>query len=179
MSPVFSREILGIERASVTFSFREQESRSRPYITDYESGIDAALIALYQGWIETILDFSNTSRIAYERHGQVGGVAGTLIALANSLIKPLASTLASVTCFGRGIYASVNALLLSDRGDEACIGNTLGLDLTRLETTGDDEQVIHTASQVTGYAPEQCQQILSHFDEVKRRRGAISQEDST
>ena len=179
VSPVFPWEILGIKRASVILSFREQEFRSRPYITNYESGIDAALIALYQGWIESMLDFSSTSRIAYERHGQVGSVAGTLIAVANSLIKPLASTLASVTWLGRGIYASVNALLLSDRGDEACTDNTLGLDLTRLETLDDDEQVIRTASEVTSYSPEVCQQILSHFDEVKRRRGAISHEDSS
>jgi hypothetical protein len=174
---LFFGEVLGIERTSVFFS-SEQELRSRPYITNYESGIDAALLGLYHGWNEGILEFSNASRIGYERHGQAGSVAGTLIAVANSLIKPLVSTLASVTWLGRGIYAGINALLLSNRCDEACIANTLGLDLTRLKKPADNEQVIDTASHVTGYAPAVCQQILSQFDGVKRRR-SMSHEDST
>ena len=169
------RESLAFERERI-FSFSEQELRSRPYITDYESGIDAALLALYHGWNEGILEFSNTPRIAYERHGPVGSVAGTLIAVANSFLKPFASTLASVTWLGRGIYATFNSFLLSNHGDEACLANTIGLDLAGLEKTDEKEQVIQRASKVTGYQPAVCQQILSQFDEVKRR-WKVSQDD--
>lgn len=54
----------------------------------------------------------------------------------------------------------------------ACIANTSGLNLRRLETSADNEQMMDAVACVTGYAPAVYQQILSRFDEVQRRRAS-------
>ena len=157
------------------YVFSDREFRPRPYVVDFESGIDAAILAVYYGWIDGINDLLNTPRIAYERHGPLGGVAGTFIALANSLIKPLVGTLSSATWLCRGLYASVNNPMLQNDEDEASAANTLGLDVSDIVSDdGSDEpdpdDILQTAAETTGFKPDVCKRILHQFDKIKRKR---------
>lgn len=150
----------------------EQEYRSRPYIADFESGIDAALLSLYRGWYDGVNGLMNTPRIAYERHGQWGGVAGTAIAVVNTLVKPFVGTLSSITWFCRGLYASAYEMILTDGDEEEIlIENTLNVDVADLE--GSPQELIQAASEVSKYSVEICEQILTQFDQIKERSGSI------
>ena len=165
--------------------FSESELRCRPYVTDFESGASAAILGVYYGWLDGINDLKNTPRIAYERHGPLGGVAGTLIALANGLLKPLVGTLSSVTWLCRGLYASVNNPMLNDKDDEANTVNTLGLSSSSSSSSDmilDNEQqqyndsiseVAIEAAMATGFKPEQCKRILFEFNKIKKQRSDI------
>ena len=120
-------------------------------------------------------DIVNTPRIGYERHGRLGGLAGTLIGIANVVIKPVAGTLSSLTWFCRGIYANVNNRALVDKGLEALPMHTLGLK-SSFPTTNNREQFQHSkdinqavkfASKATGFSSDVCRQIISDFDSMK------------
>jgi hypothetical protein len=141
--------------------------------------MNAAILAVYYGWIDGINDLMNTPRIGYERHGPLGGVAATLIALTNSLLKPLVGTLSSITWFCRGVYASVHNPVLDDNDEETSAANTLGLNSSALDMTCDDEeqqyddnisQVAVEAAATTGFKPAVCKRILFEFDEIKRQQ---------
>lgn len=157
------------------YVFSDGELRPRPYVVDLESGINAAILSVYHGWIDGINDLVNTPRIAYERHGTLGGVAGTLIALANSLIKPLVGTLSSATWFCRGVYASLTNPMLNNDEDEASAANTLGLDVSDVVSDEssyeqDPDDILQTAAETTGFKPEVCKRILHQFDKIKRKQ---------
>ena len=150
----------------------EEEYRSRPYIADFDSGIDAALLSLYHGWHDGMTSLMHIPRAAYERHGTLGGIAGTAIAVVNTVVKPFAGTLSSITWFCRGFASSVNQWLLNDGEDEeALIENTLNIDSTMLDASR--EEAIRNASEVSGFSPETCEQILAQFDQIKERLGPI------
>ena len=133
--------------------------------------------------MDGINDLVNTPRIGYERHGSLGGIAGTLIALTNGLLKPLVGTLSSITWLCRGLYASVNNPMLAEQEDEASAINTLGLDISSSSSSSDisldseqhqedDEnisQIVSEASTATGYPPEVCKRILRKFDKIKNQ----------
>lgn len=146
------------------------------------------MLGVYYGWLDGINDLKNTPRIAYERHGPLGGVAGTLIALANGVLKPLVGTLSSVTWLCRGLYASVNNPMLNDEDDEANPANTLGLSSSSSSSSSssdmilDNEQqqyydsiseVVIEAATATGFKPAQCKRILFEFDKIKKQRSDI------
>lgn len=158
--------------------FSESELRARPYVTDFESGLNAAILAVYYGWIDGVNDLLTTPRIAYERHGRLGVVAGSLVAVANGLIKPLVGILSSPTWLCRGLYASVNNPMLNDQEDEASAINTLGLQTSPSspDITLDNEQseqVVAEAAAATGFKPEVCKRILHQFDKIKRKRADL------
>lgn len=140
--------------------------------------MNAAILAVYYGWVDGINDLLNTPRIAYQRHGPVGGVAGTLIALANSFIKPLVGTLSSATWLCRGFYASINNPMLNDKEDEAGVSNTLGIDVSDIVSDDgsyepDPEDILQTAVETTGFKAEVCKRILHQFDKIKRQRSEL------
>ena len=117
-------------------------------------------------------DLLNTPRVGYERHGKLGGVAGTLVGLANGILKPVTGTLSSLTWFCRGIFAHINNNALIGKGTEAYPVNTLGLDSSAI-ANGKQKQhsndINQVASAVSGFSPEVCQQIISEFDNIKKR----------
>jgi hypothetical protein len=109
----------------------------------------------------------------------LGGIAGTLVAVANSLLKPAAGTLSSVTWLCRGVFATINNIMIVDKGEEACTFNTLGLASSSANTTQDKQQqqnndnisqTANAASAITGFEQEVCKQIVSEFDEIKKQR---------
>ncbi len=113
----------------------------------------------------------------------MGALVGTLVALANGLLKPLVGTLSSVTWLCRGFYASVNNPMLGDKDDEVSAVNTLGLDTSpsSSDMTLDNEQqqqqnddnisqAVSEASVRTGLKSELCKHILYEFDKIKRQR---------
>ncbi|CAF1156435.1 unnamed protein product [Didymodactylos carnosus] len=164
---------------SVYDPYSASEIRSRPYIINFKSGVNAAILSLCYGWKDGITDLVNTPRIAYQRHGKLGSVAGTLVALANGIVKPAVGTLSSVTWLCRGLYASLNQFLVGDKGEEACTNNTLGLVSPLPDTTDEEQQQQNgnnisraaiAASAVTGFQPQVCQQILLEFDEIKKQQ---------
>ena len=141
---------------------------SRPYVVDFSTGIHAAKFSLIYGWKAGYADLLNTPRIAYERHGKLGGVAGAFLGLANGILKPVVGTLSSLTWFCRGVYANVSNESLVDKGTEACAVNTLGLDASS-SPVANDEEVAKSASNISGFSVEVCRQIISEFDEIKKQ----------
>jgi hypothetical protein len=157
--------------------FSESSVYSRPYVIDFDTGFHAAIISIIRGWKDGINDLINTPRIGYERHGKLGGVAGTLVGLANGILKPVVGTLASLTWFCRGIYANINNKALADKGLEASPINTLGLDSSSSTTINraqkqDSNNIHQAASKISGFSPEICQQIISEFDNIKKESTA-------
>jgi hypothetical protein len=134
--------------------------------------MNAAILSVYHGWNDGISDIMNTPRIGYQRHGRLGGVAGTLVAVANGIIKPLVGTLSAVTWLCRGVYASVNKIALADEGEEASAVNTIGLDSSSTTDNANDDisEADTTIATETGFKPEVCKRILSQFDEIKKQR---------
>ena len=144
----------------------ESPVHSRPYVVDFKTGFSAAVLAVINGWKDGYTDLLNTPRIAHERHGHLGSIAGTFIGLTNGIFKPLVGTLSSLTWLYRGLYGNINNESLIDRGTEACTVNTLGLDPSFSPLTN-EEQAIQIASTLTDFSPEICREILSQFDQIK------------
>ncbi|UJR14428.1 hypothetical protein I4U23_001425 [Adineta vaga] len=158
---------------------------SRPYVVDFDTGFYEAILALIRGWRNGLTDIVNTPRTGYERHGTLGGIAGTFIGIANVIIKPVGGTLSSLTWFCRGIYANINNHALEDKGLEASPTNTLGLKSSpsignnreRFQHSNDINQIAKAASKVTGFSPEVCQQIISDFDNIKNQASTKDSHD--
>ncbi|CAF1365553.1 unnamed protein product [Adineta ricciae] len=155
--------------------YSPSSTSSRPYVVDFDTGFYEAILALIRGWRNGLTDIVNTPRIGYERHGRLGGIAGTLIGIANVVIKPVAGTLASLTWFCRGIYANANNRALVDKGLEALPMHTLGLkssspttnNRAQFQHSKDIDQAVKFASKATGFSPDVCRQIISDFDSTK------------
>ncbi|CAF1106454.1 unnamed protein product [Adineta ricciae] len=164
--------------------YNEQELRSRPYVVDFNSGVNAAILAVYYGWTDGVKELLETPRIGYGRHGPIGGAAGTLIGLVNGLLKPVVGTLSSLTWLCRGFYASFNNSLLNNKDDEADVANTIDLDLSTLNLAQNnlqDEQSVSEAATLaaskTGFKPSTCEQILSKFDRIKQQYSTTTAHD--
>ncbi|CAF3176073.1 unnamed protein product [Rotaria sp. Silwood2] len=160
---------------SYRFNSIESFYRSRPYVIDFDTGINAAILALIDGWKGGITDIVNTPRIGYKRHGELGRVAGLLVGITNGLFKPV-GTLLSLTWFCRGIYANIKNETLIDKGLETYSVNTLGLgsllstisnDNAKQLYNNDIKQAAKTASTVTGFSTDICLQIITEFDNIK------------
>ncbi|CAF3176105.1 unnamed protein product [Rotaria sp. Silwood2] len=158
--------------------YNESSYRSRPYVVDFDSGINAAILALIHGWKGGITDIVNTPRIGYECHGELGRIAGLIVGITNGLFKPAVGTLSSLTWFCRGIYANIRNETLINKGLETYSVNTLGLgslsstisnDKTKQHYNNDIKQAAKTASTITGFSPDICQQIITEFDNIKNQ----------
>ncbi|CAF1173774.1 unnamed protein product [Rotaria sordida] len=158
--------------------YNESSYHSRPYVIDFDTGINAAMCAFIDGWKDGMMDVVTKPRIGYERHGKLGGVAGLLIGVVNSLFKPVVGTLSSLTWFCRGIYANINNERLVDKGLETYTVNTLGLGSLPSTITQEElkqhynnnmKQTVKTASIVSGFSPDVCQQIINDFDNIKKQ----------
>ncbi|CAF4122898.1 unnamed protein product, partial [Rotaria sordida] len=156
--------------------YDEPSHHSRPYVVDFNTGINTAISALVDGWKDGITDIVTKPRTGYERHGKLGSVAGLLIGVANGLLKPVVGTLSSLTWLCRGISANIKNQTLVGKGLEASTVNTLGLDsLSSTKTHGeqkqhynnDIKQAIKIASITSGFSPDVCQQIITEFDSIK------------
>ena len=128
-------------------SFSDCEPRCRPRISNFESGADAAILSLHDGWTDCFKDFVSTTSIGRQRHGQVGFVVGTLVAVVNCILKPLSGTLSSLTWLCRGICTDIDPCSPDDR----CIGDSM------------------IQCNASGFSADVCQLILSKFDQVVRR----------
>ena len=125
--------------------------------------------------------FKNIPRIGYQRHGAPGSVAGTLIAIANGIVKPIAGTLSVMTWLCRGFYAAIYQSTLADKGEEADAENTIGLDASSVTDVSNNEQQqtddisepATTITAATGYKPQVCKQILNEFDDIKKQKAGI------
>ena len=138
--------------------------------------MNAAILAVYYGWTDGVQELLETPRIGYERHGPIGCVAGTLIGLANVLLKPVVGTLSSLTWLCRGFYASFSNPALNTQDDETDVANTIDLDLLTLNLPQNNLQDEQSASEAatlaaskTGFKPSTCEQILSKFDRIKQQ----------
>ncbi|CAF0894317.1 unnamed protein product [Adineta steineri] len=151
--------------------YNETSTGERPVVTNFETGVHAAILSLYHGWKEGIIDIVHTPTIGYERQGRLGGVAGAFIGLANGIVKPVAGTFSSLTWFCRGIYAHIKNNALTDKGLESSPVHTLGLDSTNInkERNQHSRNINQAASDVTGFSPEVCQRIISEFDDIQKQ----------
>ncbi|CAF1068626.1 unnamed protein product [Rotaria sordida] len=156
--------------------YDEPSHHSRPYVVDFNTGINTAISALVDGWKDGITDIVTKPRTGYERHGKLGSVAGLLIGVANGLLKPVVGTLSSLTWFCRGISANIKNQTLVGKGLEASTVNTLGLDSLsstinhgeqKQHYNNDIKQAIKIASITSGFSPDVCQQIITEFDSIK------------
>ncbi|CAF1230042.1 unnamed protein product [Rotaria sordida] len=158
--------------------FSESSYHSRPYVIDFDTGINAGMCAFIDGWKDGMTDVVTKPRIDYERHGKLGGVAGLLISVVNSLFKPVVGTLSSLTWFCRGFYANINNERLVGRELKTHTVNTLGLGslpstITQEELkqhyNNDMKKTVKTASIVSDFSPDMCQQIINDFDNIKKQ----------
>ncbi|CAF4147141.1 unnamed protein product, partial [Rotaria sordida] len=158
--------------------YNESSYHSRPYVIDFDTDINTGMCAFIDGWKDGMTDVVTKPRIDYERHGKLGGVAGLLISVMNSLFKPVVGTLSSLTWFCRGIYANMNNERLVDKELKTHTVNTLGLGslpsaITQEELkqhyNNDMKKTVKTASIVSDFSPDMCQQIINDFDNIKKQ----------
>ncbi|CAF3732724.1 unnamed protein product [Adineta steineri] len=155
------------------------ESRQRPQITDFKSGAKAASLALINGWKGGFTGIVTQPRAGYERHGALGGAAGSLIATANIAVKPTVGTLSSVTYLSRGAYASVRKTIETYRNEGRHISSKL-FDTSSsnegdesLQKNNDVEEIstiIKTAATRSGFHPKVCQHIIQEFEKIKQEQ---------
>ena len=165
-------------------------------MTDFKSGAKAAGLSLGHGWKEGLTGIVRTPRIGYRRHGILGGAAGALVATANGIVKPAVGSLASVTWFSRGMYASVTKKKSKNSAKENDIAmnaisvqspislhpspdkNKQAPEQEEEEEVDDDNnddipKNILFAAVVSGYPVAICQQILDEFEKVKKHQEDI------
>ncbi|CAF1472180.1 unnamed protein product, partial [Rotaria magnacalcarata] len=54
----------------------ESSIRSRPYVTDFQTGCEAAIFSLIYGWKDDFTDLVSMPPIVYERDGTLGRITG-------------------------------------------------------------------------------------------------------
>ncbi|CAF0746962.1 unnamed protein product [Adineta steineri] len=159
--------------------YSASENRQRPRVTDFKSGAKAASLALINGWKDGFTGIVTQPRAGYERHGALGGAAGSLIATANIAVKPTVGTLSSVTYLSRGAYASVRKTIETYRNEGRHISSKL-FDTSSsnegdesLQKNNDDEEmstIIKTAATRSGFHPKVCQHIIQEFEKIKQEQ---------
>ena len=134
---------------------------------------------MWQGWKEGFTGIVTQPRRGYEKHGALGGAAGTLIATVNMAVKPSVGTLSSITWLGRGTYASVAKAVEAYQKEGRRISTNL---FDRAPTTSNGEQgtvpeddsdipaSVRKAALVSGFHPSVCQDIIAEFEKIKAER---------
>ncbi|CAF1105142.1 unnamed protein product [Rotaria sordida] len=149
--------------------------RQRPRVTDFKSGAKAARLSLWNGWKDGVTGIVKQPRAGYERHGVLGGAAGSLIATVNMAMKPTVGTLSSITWLSRGTYASVRKTV-ETYGNEGRRISTKLFDTTSSMTYNgqfqedEDEEIstaVKMASTRSGFPPRVCQHIIREFEKIK------------
>ncbi|CAF1213213.1 unnamed protein product [Rotaria sordida] len=155
--------------------YSDPKARPRPRVTDFKSGAQAAGQALWNGWKDGVTGIIKQPRVGYERHGVLGGAAGSLIATINMGMKPAVGTLSSLTWLSRGTYASVRKTVETYRNEGRRFSTKLfdtassAQDNEQLQV--DDDEGISSAAKTaairSGFHPKVCQHILDGFEKIK------------
>ncbi|CAF2655037.1 unnamed protein product [Rotaria sp. Silwood2] len=155
--------------------YNDAQTRPRPRVTDFKSGAKAAGLALWNGWKDGMTGIVRQPRAGYQRHGVLGGAAGTLIATVNIGMKPAVGTMSSLTWLSRGTYASVRKAIETYRNEGRRISRKLfdtsfsTQDNERLQV--DDDEGISSAAKIaaskSGFHPKVCQHILDEFEKIQ------------
>ncbi|CAF3658202.1 unnamed protein product [Rotaria sp. Silwood1] len=155
--------------------YSDAKAHPRPRVTNFKSGAKAAGLALWNGWKDGMTGIVRQPRAGYQRHGALGGAAGTLIATVNIGMKPAVGTMSSLTWLSRGTYASVRKAIETYRNEGRRISRKL---FDSALSTQDNEQLqvdddegissaAKTAATKSGFHPKVCQHILDEFEKIK------------
>ncbi|CAF3768930.1 unnamed protein product [Rotaria sordida] len=163
---------------SIYDPYSDPNTRPRPKVTDFKSGAKAAGLALRNGWKDGITGVVKQPRVGYQRHGALGGAAGSLIATVNMAMKPAVGTLSSVTWLSRGTYASVKKTVETYKNEGRLIStklfNTASSTQDNEQLQTDDNEEISSAAKIaairSGFHPKVCQHILDEFEKIKIER---------
>ncbi|CAF1179781.1 unnamed protein product, partial [Rotaria sordida] len=163
---------------SIYDPYSDPNARPRPKVTDFKSGAKAAGLALRNGWKDGITGVVKQPRVGYQRHGALGGAAGSLIATVNMAMKPAVGTLSSVTWLSRGTYASVKKTVETYKNEGRLIStklfNTASSTQDNEQLQTDDNEKISSAAKIaairSGFHPKVCQHILDEFEKIKIER---------
>ncbi|CAF1234226.1 unnamed protein product [Rotaria sp. Silwood1] len=158
--------------------YSSPKTRQRPRVTDFKSGAKAAGLSLWNGWKDGVTGIVKQPRAGYERHGVLGGAAGSLIATVNIAVKPAVGTLSSITWLSRGTYASVRKAVETYRNEGRRISSKLFDPTSPIKYDGqyqenEDEEIlaaVKIAAARSGFHPEVCQHILHEFEKIKLER---------
>ncbi|CAF2683629.1 unnamed protein product [Rotaria sp. Silwood2] len=160
------------------YSNPKVHQRQRPRVTDFKSGAKAAGLSLWNGWKDGVTGIVKQPRVGYERHGVLGGAAGSLIATVNIAIKPAVGTLSSVTWISRGTYASVRKAVETYRNEGRRISTKLFDTASPIKCDeefqeNEDEEIsaaVKMAAARSDFHPKVCQLILQEFEKIKQER---------
>lgn len=155
--------------------FSDTKPRQRPLVTDFKSGAKAAGLSLLNGWKDGVTGIVKQPRIGYQRHGVLGGAAGSLIATVNIAVKPAVATLSSITWLSRGTYASVKKAVETYKNEGRRISTKLFDTASLVDRDGqyqesEDDKVPDAAKKAaarSGFHPKVCQHILYEFEKIK------------
>jgi len=192
----FSKDFLKL--LQLNFNYSESDGHERSPVTDFRSGAKAAGYSIVNGWRDGVTGLVKIPRVGYRRHGILGGASGILVAAANSFVKPIAGSLASVTWLGRGMYASMikkkqkSGKKKQDIINTISIQSSFSLSSSAPNTDDDDDddeeeeeeeeedadyddvpRNIKFAAVVSGYSTEVCQKILDEFEKAKKHQEQI------
>ncbi|CAF0991068.1 unnamed protein product [Rotaria sordida] len=159
--------------------YSDCDEHQRPQVDDFQSGAKAAGHSVLQGFKDGITGFVNKPRTGFQRHGILGGAAGAAIAIPNSIIKPVAGTLASITWLSRGVYAE--AKHLKHRNDSDSNNTLLSLSpnrykqlLSRSMLDDDNTSLEYRASIESGLTIDKCKEILVEFERIKNEYDSMT-----
>ncbi|CAF2987682.1 unnamed protein product [Rotaria sp. Silwood2] len=163
---------------SIYYPHSEFKLRQQHHVTDFKSGAKAAGLSLWNGWKGGVTGIIKQPRAGYERHGVLGGAAGSLMATVNIAMKPVASILASVTWLSRGTYAGVRNVVEAYRNEGRRISTNLVNAASSTKFDGqyeenDDEEIsaaTQKAATRSGFHPKVCQYILHELEKIKIER---------
>jgi hypothetical protein len=158
--------------------YSNANKRQRPRVTDFKSGAKAAGAAVRNGWKDGVTGVIQQPCTGYYRHGALGSVAGSLVAVVNLPVKPTVGTLASVTWLSRGTYASVRKKVGTHRNKERCISTRLFDTVSSTTFNGelqqDNDEEVSPAAKIaaakSNFHPRICQRILNEFEKIKNKR---------
>ncbi|CAF2686388.1 unnamed protein product [Rotaria sp. Silwood2] len=165
--------------------YTDYNEHQRPQIDNFQSGAKAAGQAVWYGIKDGVTGLVNKPRAGFQRHGILGGAAGVVVAIPNSVIKPVAGTLASITWLTRGVYAGAKNLTHKNDSNS---NNTLSLlnsnenqqSSYRSTYNNDDISAENRASIESGLTIEKCKEILIEFERIKNEyKSMINKNDNT
>lgn len=152
--------------------YSDSDAHKQPQVDSIQAGAKAAGNSVWHGFKDGLSGFITKPRAGFQRHGILGGAAGAAVAIPNSVVKPVAGTLASITWLSRGVYAEAKNLV--NRNDSSTKENSLGSNSKghRRALSGPQSHYVDNtpagmASFESGLTIEKCKEIINKFEQIK------------
>ncbi|CAF4849613.1 unnamed protein product [Rotaria sp. Silwood1] len=172
-----------LERLPILYDpYSDSDERQRPHIDNFQSGAKAAGKSVWHGFKDGVVGLINKPRTGYQRRGILGVATGAAVAIPNSIIKPVAGTLASITWLSRGVYAQAKILVhKNDKNSNDVLLLNPNRDqqiLSRLKLSDEDMSPENRAAIESGLTIEKCKEILIEFEKIKNEYNSMINENN-